>query len=796
MNNADQIIELESENMRLRRQVAALKKEMLDSRARCCCDLVAGESDCWVWEINTEGRYTRSSESVHQILGYSVEEVIGRHCYEFFPLAVRDVLTEKSLKLFCAKCSFAGFLNRALHKDGRMVILEATGFPICGEGGELLGFRGVNRDITARTRAEEALQENEKRFRTLVETIPNLIFVIDEHGRILEVYGARLNLSYVPPEEFLGKLISEVISPDLMSRLLKTIHIVLTENTVQTLDYSLGLHDQMRFFTSRISPLPPRGGLRRVLALVTDITTRVEGERTLLEANKKLARILDTMEEGLLVINAENRVTQLNRKACELFQYSKEEIVGQTYQFWCHPDSVDCLEKELKKRKKGERSTYEALYRRKDRSSFWARVAAVPITDEHGRYRGSISCLSDITAEKRVAAELRRLHEFNEKLIQVVGVWISVVDEHKRITLWNNEAERVSGYSRQEVIGHDRVWEWLYPDTKYREAIRQRERRIELEGEREQRTETTICTKAGEKRVIAWCGSPLFNADGTRSGVVDVGVDITEQKRNEQRLQAYAATVSHLNEEKDRFLSTTSHELRTPLAAIRGFADLLVREDNLTADQRMKAERIRAQAERLNSFLTNLLDISRIEANRSDLIPQEIDLSSIVEKVCDTLRSESDRKEQLLVRSHRSRRVYADPVALEHVLLNLLSNAVAYTPSRGLIVVEDHDMDGVVQIDISDNGIGIPLAEQKKIFNGFYRTKEAQRMNKDGTGLGLAIVKRLVKDMNGSIWVRSTGKEREGSTFSFTLPAVAAVLTRGHAEHKQLLKGENANPDL
>ncbi len=771
MNDAQQKGDLACENTQLRRRIAVLEQELLDAQERCLCDIVAGNGDCWIWEIDAEGRYTRSNETVSKILGYSAEEVIGHYFCEFLHPTVLDALTETSFEIIRAKRSFTGFLSRALHKNGHMVVLESTGFSMLGEEGELLGYRGVDRDITVRKQAAEALQEDEERFHTLVKAIPGIIFVIDEHGRFLEAYGSYPEMFYTDPKEFLGKSIAEVMPSDLAPRLMETVRTVLAAKTVQTIDYSLCLPDRKHFFTSRISPLPCRDGLRRVLALVSDVTLQVDGERSLQEAQEEMERILDAMEEGLVVMDAENRMIRINRKTCELFQYPSEEVIGKPYLFWCHPNFSDRLNQEMKRQKKGERRTYEALYRRKDGSSFWARVAAVPIADGHDLYKGSIGCLSDITEEKRMAAELRRLHEFNEKLIQVAGVWISAVDAEMKITLWNDEAERISGYSRRDVIGHNKIWEWLCPNPEYREAIQQRKQRIELNGKITDRTETTIHTKSGEKRVVSWCASPLRgDKDGTCNGWVIVGVDMTERKRNEQRLQAYAADVTRLNEEKDRFLSTVSHELRTPLAAIRGFADLLVREDDLSAEQQMKIERIRAQAERLNSLLTDLLDISRIEASRSTLTLQEIDLSSIVGKVCDTLRSELDKKEQLLIYSRRPAKVYADPIALEHVLLNLLTNAVAYTPSGGRITIEDHNIDGVVRIDISDNGIGIPPSEQKKIFNEFYRTNEAQRLKGDGTGLGLSIVKRLIEDMSGTIWVRSEG-EKKGSTFSFTLPA-------------------------
>jgi PAS domain S-box-containing protein len=748
------------------REIHVLQREPADNES--FWEVVDGTRD-WIWEIDTEERYTFSSDAVKGILGYSPSEIIGRHFYDFFPEEERETLKAESLRLIRKKAPFIAFRNRNVHKDGHVVILETTGFPILGREGELLGYRGADRDVTAQVKAAEALRESEERFRTLVEAMPDLIFVIDEHGRFLEAYGADPNCFYLPPEEFIGKRIAEVMPPETSSKTLPIIQRVLEEGISQTIEYSLDLRDGKHWFSARISHLPPRNGVRRVLSVTADITNRITAEEKVKTAKEELERVLNAMGEGLVVMDAENRMTQLNRKACELFGYSKEEILGRDYTFWSHPDFADNLKQELNKRATGKKSTYEALYKRKDGSSFWARVNAVPIIDEQGVYRGSIGCLSDITEEKKVEEEFRRLHEFNEKLIQVASVWINVVDLDGKVTLWNREAERISGYSREEVIGHNKIWEWLYPDPEYRNAIWQGQQQIRVEDESSRMVETTIRTKAGEGKVIAWFGTPLFDENGTSTGWVVVGHDVTEQKSSEQRLQSYVATVARLSEEKDRFLSTASHELRTPLAIIRGFADLLSRDETLNAEQQAKVERIKTQSERLDTLLAALLDISRIEAKKSNLTLQEIDLAPVLQRVIDALKPQMDAKEQRFVYARRSVRVYADPIAVEQVLINLLTNAIAYTPRKGRIAIDLHNMDEMVRIDISDTGIGITAEEQKEIFNEFYRSRAAHEINPDGTGLGLSIVKRLVEEMNGSIWVRSSGRGR-GSTFSITLP--------------------------
>jgi two-component system phosphate regulon sensor histidine kinase PhoR len=220
--------------------------------------------------------------------------------------------------------------------------------------------------------------------------------------------------------------------------------------------------------------------------------------------------------------------------------------------------------------------------------------------------------------------------------------------------------------------------------------------------------------------------------------------------------------------------------LRTPLTAIRGFADLLIREKGLNAEQMMKVERIHAQAERLDNLLTELLAISRIESGEVSLSAREVDLEAILRKVLQAFTPQMDEKGQSLTwdQKHPQMTAHADPNAVEQILTNLLANAIAYTPSGGGIAITLSDTGEFVRVDIEDDGIGIPLQEQERIFYEFYRTEAARQVKDGGSGLGLSIVKRLVKDLGGSVSVSSPGEEK-GSTFSFTLPKAPFVQNKG-----------------
>lgn len=227
---------------------------------------------------------------------------------------------------------------------------------------------------------------------------------------------------------------------------------------------------------------------------------------------------------------------------------------------------------------------------------------------------------------------------------------------------------------------------------------------------------------------------------------------------------------------KSEFVATVSHELRTPMTSIKGYVDVLLMgaAGALNENQNHFLDIVRSNTERLSILVNDLLDVSRIESGRVALSLQPVDLKEIVDDVMMDLirRSEEENKpiEFSLDADQDLPRVLGDVERVRQVLGNLVDNAYHYTATNGQINISIHLMNGQVQVDIKDNGIGIHPADQERIFDRFYRGEDPLVLATPGTGLGLSIVRQLVKMHRGRIWIKSRGIEGEGSTFSFTLP--------------------------
>ena len=229
------------------------------------------------------------------------------------------------------------------------------------------------------------------------------------------------------------------------------------------------------------------------------------------------------------------------------------------------------------------------------------------------------------------------------------------------------------------------------------------------------------------------------------------------------------------NKFKDQFLSTMSHELRTPLNAVLGFSDLLNEEryGPLNDRQRRYVNHIHTGGKHLLRLINDILDLSKIEAGRLQLAIESVSVNTCFAESLDTLRPLADKKSQTLVeRTSPNLSVRADMTRFKQILMNLIGNAIKFTPERGTIEIGAEKLGDAVRVEVRDSGPGIPIEEQQRIFEAFHRLQQSATMA-EGTGLGLAITKSLVELHGGQLGIESA--PGSGSTFYFTLPAAPEV---------------------
>lgn len=232
--------------------------------------------------------------------------------------------------------------------------------------------------------------------------------------------------------------------------------------------------------------------------------------------------------------------------------------------------------------------------------------------------------------------------------------------------------------------------------------------------------------------------------------------------------------ITHLKELdriKSEFVSTVSHDLRSPLTAILGYTELIGRVGPLNERQQEFVKRVQASVQGITTLISDLLDLGRIEAGL-DARKELIDIRPLLRQSLDSFANFLSEKEQQLVVeiAPSTPQVWGNPVRLQQMIANLVSNAIKYTPKGGKLGVRARLEDGQLILQVWDTGVGIPVAEQPYIFEKFYRASNLPE-DVSGTGLGLTIVKSIVEDHQGRIWVEST--PGQGTTFTIVLPAAA-----------------------
>ncbi len=358
-------------------------------------------------------------------------------------------------------------------------------------------------------------------------------------------------------------------------------------------------------------------------------------------------------------------------------------------------------------------------------------------------------------------------------ILESVAEGVLVTDAENKITLFNAAAENILDLDRKHVVGRSlehftglfgraasswmgTIRTWSGEPTQYQPGETYSER-INIE----------------DDRVVSIQLAPVYIQDEFL-GTVSIFHDISHQ-----------VEVDRL---KTEFVATVSHELRTPMTSIKGYVDiLLMGAAGVLSDQQTHFLKIvQENTQRLTILVNDLLDISRIEANRMKLTLQPLDLRGMAEKILSGFkqRSEDDQKPIQFNMDIPSDlpRVTGDPERVRQILFGLLDNAYHYTPESGLISLRGNQIGDQIQVDVIDNGIGVPLKEQKLVFERFFRGEDPMVLETSGTGLGLSVVQHLVNMHGGKIWLESAGIPGEGSTFSFTLPVYNLSNENEHLE--------------
>jgi PAS domain S-box-containing protein len=490
--------------------------------------------------------------------------------------------------------------------------------------------------------------------------------------------------------------------------------------------------------------------------------------------------LVDSIRDyAIFALDATGHVLSWNEGAQHIKGYAPHEIIGRHFStFYTEEDLAagkPAMELEVATREG--RYEEEGWRLRKDGSTFWANVVITALRDPGGELVGFAKVTRNLT-ERRAAEEAVRESEQRFRLLvhSVRDYGIFMLDPDGRIASWNEGAQRIQGYSADEIIG--RHFSTFYTEEDLAAGkpameleVATREGRYEEEGWRVRRDGTTFWSN-----VII---TALRSEDGALVGFAKVTRDLTERRAAAERALADARRVGRAeeaNRTKSEFLAAMSHELRTPLNAIGGYVELIEMgiHGPVTEEQRKALERVQQSQRHLLSIITDLLNYSRIEAGQVTYAISTVPMHDVVDAVFPLLEPQAAGKDITLVHGpcQAGLDVHADRLKAQQIVLNLLSNAVKFTLAGGRVEVGCSAEADRVRVTVRDTGPGIPPEMQGAIFEPFIQLGRSLTSAHEGTGLGLAISRDLARAMGGDITVQSVVDE--GSTFTLSLPSAAS----------------------
>ena len=630
-------------------------------------------------------------------------------------------------------------------------------------------------DVTARRKAEAIIRESEARYRLLADHATDMIVRADLDTTRTYVSPASRELLGYEPVELVGTRPNDLVHPDDMEALTRPLDDLTGGRAdAAACEYRLRHKNgayvwvEGKFRSVRDEEGQPDG----YIATVRDISDRKAAE-SILRANKaRYRQVLDAAHDAYVAMDAAGLITAWNAAAEAAFGWSAEESMGQPLAELIVPERF--------------RDAHTRGFERH------LQVGAVPLMGQRLELaaldRNGTELPIEITISKTEVAGALRFHAFIRDItLRKAHDWALIESEARYRLLADNSSDiilvreiggprtyvspacfSVLGYTQQEFLTLP-LDDLIHPDdcahvTAVYEAISQeRPQLINLH---------RLKHKQGH---WVWVESVFKLLDGGEEASVLVAIrDVSERQKQSEEIKLAKEVAEHASQAKGDFLAAMSHEIRTPLNGILGYADLLLDDRALNDDQRRYAERIQTAGSALLTIVNDILDFSKIEAGKVDLEPQSVLLSSLIDKTVSIVAGVAARK-RLDIRAELDPRapgrVVVDGDRLRQVLLNLLNNAVKFTPAGAVTLTVRYEGESPtgarLRFEVSDTGIGIPKHKNHRLFKRFSQMDGSIQREFGGTGLGLAICKRLIELMGGEIGVHS--EPGQGSTFWFTL---------------------------
>ncbi|PZU91582.1 MAG: hypothetical protein DCE90_19530 [Pseudanabaena sp.] len=760
------------------------RKKLEQKQARLTAILEATPD--YIGMANAQGEIFWHNRQLKQLRPELGEDAEHRFVSECHPDWVNRIIFEQALPTAIEKGSWSGELA-LLDGRGKEIPVSQVIIAHKSASGVVESFSTIMRDISDRKTAEKSIILKQNHLAALLNNIPHLAWIKDEQSRFIAVNVPFAQTCGVSAEELVGKTDFDIWSADLAQAyrdddadVLQSGQRKMVVEQVARADGTLGW-----FETTKTPFQDDQLNIAGTVGIAADITEQKQAEHKLQELSERLELAIQSAQIGVWEFDISNNRLFWDERMLAIHGVSPEAFHG-TYEDWSsrvHPDDLPHAQPDLSK----EEVSYSTEFRiiRPDGAVRWIMVSSFCQRNLQGELVRIVGVNLDISDRKNTELALQDLSDRLEFALRGanIGIWEWQINEGR--LLWDERMFRLYGISPEDFSGRYEDWfQRVHPDD--RDWVQQAEQQA-YQGARECHVEFRIIHPDGTIRFIDSYVFNQYNAQGEIQKKVGLNIDITDRKQAEIQLQRINEELIKATHLKDEFLANMSHELRTPLNAILGMTEILQEQifGELNERQKQSLQTIEKSSNHLLELINDILDVAKIEAGQIHLSCQPSNVEALCQSSLVFIKQQAfSKKIQLESQIPTNLPIITiDERRIRQVLINLLNNAVKFTPEGGKISLKVNFLAfaanpviarssavacDTLEISIVDTGIGIAPDQIQRLFQPFVQVESALNRSYNGTGLGLALVKRLVELHGGE--VRLTSELGVGSCFTIAIP--------------------------
>jgi len=722
----------------------------------------------WYWEQDEDFRFTRVTESRAGGSTLSPQRAIGRTPWEHTGLGLDDEQLDAHRADLEAHRPFSNLVTSSHDAQGRLRHLALSGEPKFDANGIFQGYWGVGREVTSQVRAQQAVATSEMRYRTLFARSPSPL-VLHRRGTVLDANEAAARLfGYRDAQAMKGSNVLDHFTAVEQRQTVRE-RIALSEQlavgqALPVVDYQMNALDGRPFAVQATAVCVDSAAGPALLTIYVDITARKAAEAALRRSEALLSHLFATSPDCLTLSEFDSgRYALVNDCFLQVAGYRRDEVIGRTaleLGIWQQTGDRDTFAETI--RREGSVQGLPMTFRRRDGKRVPMLISGARFDFDGQRFL--VLAARDVSTSEQTRLEV-------EAILNTVTLAIAFVRE-QRIVRINARHREMFGWSEDEL--RSATLSVLWPDPSGFQGMR-RQAITKLRQKHGYECETQLKRRDGS---LFWCRLQAQSVDPSNpigGGTIWSAEDITERRQTQQALASARDAAEAASRAKSAFLANTSHEIRTPLNGLLGLARLAMQPGQTEPRRQQYLAQIVDSTQSLAGIISDILDLSKVEAGRITLEDVPFGLRDTLASVHHAYLSLAEGKDLALVLSVADdvpETVRGDPLRVRQILTNLVANAIKFT-ERGSVRIEASVRGDKIRLAVHDTGPGIDADTQQRLFEPFSQADDSTTRRYGGTGLGLSICRELAQLMGGSVGINSA--PGYGSAFWADLPLPAAA---------------------